>query len=81
MYGQDTVTRLAQLQGKAAFIVTDTYTADPGFVDGVKEQLSQMGIESGVFDRVKPDPSLQTARIDSETWNKEGKNGNHVWNG
>jgi len=81
VYGQNSVTRLAQLEWESVSIVTDTYTADQGFVNKVKEQLPQAGIGSGVFGKVEPDPSFQTARIDSETWNKEGKNGNHVWVG
>jgi alcohol dehydrogenase class IV len=33
-----------------------------GFVDKIKEQLSQAGIKTSVFDRVEPDPSLETVR-------------------
>ena len=67
MYRQNVVTRLAQLGWEFAFIVTDTYTADPSFVNKVKEQLPQAGIGSSAFGGVEPDPSLQTARIGSET--------------
>ena len=81
VYGQNSVTPLAQLGWKSASTVTASNMPDPGFVDRVKEQLPQAGIGSGMFDRVEPDPSLQTARINSETWDKEGKNGNHVWVG
>ena len=81
VYGRNSVTRLAQLGWKSASTVTASNIPDPGFVDRVKEQLPQARMGSGVFDRVEPDPSFETARIDSETWNKEGKNGNHVWVG
>ncbi|MCX6009052.1 MAG: iron-containing alcohol dehydrogenase [Chloroflexi bacterium] len=60
VFGQDALSRLAELQGKSAFIVTDKNIVSLGFVDKVKEQLSQAGIKSNVFDEVEPDPSLQT---------------------
>ena len=81
VYRQHAVTRLTELGWKSASTVTVSNMPDPGFVDRVKEQLPQMGIGNGVFDRVESDPSLQTATTDSETWSKEGKNGNHVWVG
>ncbi|MBM3142156.1 MAG: iron-containing alcohol dehydrogenase [Chloroflexi bacterium] len=60
VYGRDAVTRLAQLEGKSAFIVTDANMVKLGFVDKVKEQLSKAGIKSTVFDGVEPDPSIET---------------------
>ncbi len=81
VYGQNSVTPLAQLGWKSASTVTASNTADLGSIDRVEEQLPQAGIGSGVFDRVEPERSLQTARIDSETWDEESKNGNHVWVG
>jgi len=60
VFGQDALSRLAELQGKSAFIVTDKNIVSLGFVDKVKEQLSQAGIKSNVFDEVEPDPSFQT---------------------
>jgi alcohol dehydrogenase class IV len=62
VYGQDAVTRLGQLEGRSAFIVTDSNMVKLGFVDKIKEQLSQAGIKTSVFDRVEPDPSLETVR-------------------
>jgi len=62
VFGQDALSRLAELQGKSAFIVTDKNIVSLGFVDKVKEQLSQAGIKSNVFDEVEPDPSFQTVR-------------------
>ena len=81
VYRQDAVTRLTQLGWKSASTVTANNMPDPGSVDRVEEQLPQVGIGNGMFGRVEPDPSLQTATTDSETWSKEGKNGNHVWVG
>jgi len=62
VYGQDAVSRLGQLEGNAAFIVTDENMVKLGFVDIVKGQLSQAGIESSVFDGVEPDPSIETVK-------------------
>jgi len=62
VFGQDALSHLAQLKGKSAFIVTDKNIAGLGFVDKVKEQLSQGGIQTTVFDEVEPDPSLQTVQ-------------------
>ncbi|MBM3119153.1 MAG: iron-containing alcohol dehydrogenase [Chloroflexi bacterium] len=62
VFGQDALSRLAELKGKSAFIVTDKNIVNLGLIDKVKEQLSQAGITSKVFDEVEPDPSLQTVR-------------------
>ena len=62
VFGQDSLSRLAELKGKSAFIVTDRNIVSLGFVDRVKEQLSQAGIKSNVFDEIQPDPSLQTVK-------------------
>ena len=70
VYGRDALTRLSQLQGKLAFIVTDANMVKLGFVDKVKEQLSQAGIESTVFDTVEPDPSVETVERGTAEINK-----------
>jgi alcohol dehydrogenase class IV len=62
VFGQDALSHLAELKGKSAFIVTDKNIVKLGFVDKVKEQLSQAGIRATVFDEVEPDPSLQTVQ-------------------
>ena len=62
VFGQDALSHLAELKGKSAFIVTDKNIVKLGFVDKVKEQLSQAGIQASVFDEVEPDPSLQTVQ-------------------
>ena len=62
VFGQDALSRLAEFKGKSAFIVTDKNIVSLGFIDRVKEQLSQAGIKSDVFDEVEPDPSLQTVK-------------------
>ncbi len=62
IYGEDALSHLSQLKGRAAFIVTDKNMISLGFIDKVKEQLSQAGMDSKVFDEVEPDPSLQTVK-------------------
>jgi len=60
VFGQDALSRLAELKGKSAVIVTDKNIVKLGLVDVVKAQLSRAGMESRIFDEVEPDPSLQT---------------------
>jgi alcohol dehydrogenase class IV len=62
VFGQDALSRLAEFKGKSAFIVTDKNMVSLGFIDRVKEQLSQAGIKSDVFDEIQPDPSLQMVK-------------------
>ena len=62
VFGQDALSHLAELKGKSAFIVTDKNIVKLGCVGKVKEQLSQAGIQTTVFDEVEPDPSLQTVQ-------------------
>ncbi len=45
---------------KRAFIVTDKYLFDSGFVSRVTAPLQKMGIEYEIFSDVKPDPDLAT---------------------
>ncbi len=62
VFGQDALSHLTELKGTSAFIVTDKNMVKLGFIDKVKEQLSQAGIHASVFDEVEPDPSLQTVQ-------------------
>ncbi len=61
-FGEDALSRLATLQGKRAFIVTDENIQQLGFVATVQTQLSLAGIDSQVFTDVEPDPSIQTVK-------------------
>ncbi len=72
VFGQDALSHLAELKGKSAFIVTDKNIVRLGFVDKVKEQLSQAGIQASVFDEVEPDPSLQTVQKGVALMNQYG---------
>jgi acetaldehyde dehydrogenase/alcohol dehydrogenase len=52
---------LKDLQGKKrAFIVTDKFLYDNGYVDKVTKVLERLGIASECFSDVKPDPDLTT---------------------
>jgi alcohol dehydrogenase class IV len=63
VFGEDALSRLSELQGRSAFIVTDQNMVKLGFVERVKEQLTQAGIATAhVFDQVEPDPSLDTVK-------------------
>jgi alcohol dehydrogenase class IV len=62
VFGEDALTKLAELSGKAAFIVTDKIINGLGLIGKVKEQLALAGMTCTVFDEVEPDPSLQTVR-------------------
>ncbi|MGB5926260.1 MAG: iron-containing alcohol dehydrogenase [Dehalococcoidia bacterium] len=72
VFGQDALSHLAELKGESAFIVTDKNIVSLGFVDKVKEQLSQAGIQAAVFDEVEPDPSLQTVQKGVALMNQYG---------
>lgn len=52
---------LKDLQGKKrAFIVTDKYLHDAGYVEKVTKVLEKLGIQCECFSDVKPDPDLTT---------------------
>jgi alcohol dehydrogenase class IV len=72
VFGQDALSHLAELKGKSAFIVTDKNIVSLGFVDKVREQLSQAGIQAAVFDEVEPDPSLQMVQKGVAVMNQHG---------
>jgi len=72
VFGEDALSRLAELKGKSAFIVTDKNIIKLGFVNKVKEQLFQATITATVFDEVEPDPSLQTIQKGVALMNQYG---------
>lgn len=61
-FKQNAITEgLKDLAGKKrAFIVTDTFLYDNGYVTRVTKTLDKLGIQSEVFADVKPDPDLET---------------------
>jgi alcohol dehydrogenase class IV len=62
VFGEDALTRLGELTGRQAFIVTDANMRRLGYVERVASQLAAAGLPAEVFDEVEPDPSLDTAR-------------------
>lgn len=62
VFGEDALSRLAQLAGRHAFIVTDANVERLGGVAAVRAQLAQAGLPSSVFAEVEPDPCLGTVR-------------------
>ncbi len=66
VYGEDALGHLSGLEGRLAFIVTDATIVKLGFVDLVKDKLTQAGLAVHVFSEVEPDPSLQTVRRGAE---------------
>ncbi len=66
VFGENAVSYLAQLQGTRAYIITDQWMQQLGFVDLVKEQLASANIETRVFSDVEPDPSLDTVRVGAD---------------
>jgi len=61
-FKQNAITEgLKDLAGKKrAFIVTDTFLYDNGYVTKVTKTLDKLGIQSEIFADVKPDPDLET---------------------
>ncbi len=66
VFGEGALDVLDELQGQRALIVTDATMVKLGLVDKVKAHLKKAGIEVHVFDKVEPDPSVQTVRQGAE---------------
>ncbi|MBU0702396.1 MAG: iron-containing alcohol dehydrogenase [Chloroflexi bacterium] len=62
VFGEGALDELDELQGRRALVVTDGPLVQLGLVDRVKAHLDKAGIETHIFDRVEPDPSVQTVR-------------------
>lgn len=45
--------------GKKALIVCDRGIAEAGLVEGIKKILEDSKIQSGVFDKVEPEPRIE----------------------
>ena len=66
-FGEDALDQLEELSGERAFIVTDANIEQLGFVAVVQKRLAAVGIETAVFPKVEPDPSIQTVRLGAQT--------------
>ena len=59
-YGEDALATIEELPATRAFIVTDPFMVQVGFVDRIKSHLDRNGIPHRTFDDVEPDPSVET---------------------
>jgi len=66
VFGEEALEALDELKGQRALIITDATLVKLGLVDKVKVHLDKAGVEARVFDKVEPDPSLQTVRLGAE---------------
>lgn len=62
VFGEDALDYLDSLRGQHAFIVTDANIVRFGLTHLVTGHLENAGIAFTIFDRVEPEPSLQTVR-------------------
>ncbi len=62
VHGEEALNHLEQLEGKRAHIITDAVLVKLGHADRVRKVLESAGFQVAVFDRVEPDPSLETVR-------------------
>ncbi|HEY94421.1 MAG TPA: iron-containing alcohol dehydrogenase [Dehalococcoidia bacterium] len=62
VYGEDALSRLDELEGERALIVTDKQIVGIGFADKVKERLLKAGIDCQIYDDIEPDPSIETTK-------------------
>ena len=61
-YGENAINSLEKLKGRHAFIVTDSFMVKVGFADRIISGLERANISHTLFDKVEPDPSLETVR-------------------
>lgn len=66
VFGEDALDYLDSLQGRHAFIVTDANIVKFGLTKFVTHHLEHAGVAYTMFDRVEPEPSLQTVRAAAE---------------
>jgi alcohol dehydrogenase class IV len=66
VFGEGALEALDELEGRRALIVTDTTLVKLGLVEKVKAHLVSAGIEVHIFDKVEPDPSVQTVQRGAE---------------
>jgi len=62
VFGEGSLSYLANLQGRRACVITDENLLQLGYVNRLQTELSPTGIDLEVFTDVEPDPSLETVR-------------------
>jgi alcohol dehydrogenase class IV len=60
VFGECSLDYLDNLQGERACVITDENLLRLGYVDRIRSQLSNAGIETRIFSKIEPDPSLKT---------------------
>ncbi len=60
VFGEESLDELTQLEGRRAFIVTDSNMVNLGFAARVRQPLEESGLQVALFADVEPDPSLPT---------------------
>lgn len=61
VYGEDSLSRLADLDARRTVVITDPVMVDLGFVQTVTDRLGQVS-ELRIFADVEPEPSIKTAQ-------------------
>jgi alcohol dehydrogenase class IV len=62
VFGEESLSYLERVEGKRAFIVTDSIIVQLGHAARVRQVLEGAGLQVSVFDKVEPNPSLETVR-------------------
>ncbi len=62
VFGEGALGRLETLSGQRAAIISDANLARLGLVERLRAALAPTGMQTLVFDRVEPDPTLETVR-------------------
>ncbi|HDQ73824.1 MAG TPA: iron-containing alcohol dehydrogenase [Chloroflexi bacterium] len=62
VFGEGALDALDEIEGERALVVTDAALLELGLVARVTDHLARAGLVVRVFDRVEPDPSVQTVR-------------------
>jgi alcohol dehydrogenase class IV len=62
VFGEQALSHLERLTGARAAIITDANLVRLGLVERVCQALAPTGMETMIFDRVEPEPSLETVR-------------------
>jgi alcohol dehydrogenase class IV len=60
VFGEGALAHLQEIEGRRALIVSDENMVALGFVKTAQDHLAKAGMESTLFSKVEPDPSLET---------------------
>jgi len=72
VFGEEALGYLQRLEGKRAIIVTDEVIVKLGHAARVQQVLEEAGLQVAIFDRVEPDPSLETVRAGASRMSEFG---------